>query len=353
MKRSIFIICFMLFVTLGCAMPIDMKESVDAQQMDEAADTDGDTTPDTDDLCPANPNKVKPEGPCGCGEGFIDIIGDASCSCVQDEEYICVWSNPVHDSDGDDVQDSMDECPYDPTKIKPGKCGCGISDSAPNCVYNPVTQDPPQDPAQDPAQDPPQDPSQDPSQDPPQDPDVEYCCSDTQIQCGNTAVRAYYKGIVTAKSMHIRVKPDYESRNVAYASRYDTFCIYGYADGPSADGDTIIWHAIYTPKARAYNMDGKAYLAATNTLIFPIKAKLSKDSELKSGMEEDSETVDWLSANAEVTVNDYDPDSNWFRVTVPGTDITGYLLATFKDKFMDNIKLLDGSYPDLLTCPNE
>ena len=46
MQRSIFIICFMLFATLGCAMPIDMKESVDAQQMDEAADTDGNTTPD-------------------------------------------------------------------------------------------------------------------------------------------------------------------------------------------------------------------------------------------------------------------------------------------------------------------
>ncbi len=66
-------------------------------------DSDGDGTPDCDDLCPGDPLKIDP-GICGCGVPDID-------------------------SDSDGTADCNDLCPTDPLKIDPGICGCGISDA--------------------------------------------------------------------------------------------------------------------------------------------------------------------------------------------------------------------------------
>ena len=41
----------------------------------------------------------------------------------------CPNDNP-DDSDGDGVCDSDDACPFDPNKIDPGQCGCGVDDHA-------------------------------------------------------------------------------------------------------------------------------------------------------------------------------------------------------------------------------
>jgi len=62
-------------------------------------DADGDGTPDVDDDCPNDPNKISP-GKGGCG------VSDA-------------------DTDGDGTIDVFDGCPNDPNKIEPGTTGCG------------------------------------------------------------------------------------------------------------------------------------------------------------------------------------------------------------------------------------
>lgn len=77
-------------------------------------DADGDGTPDDLDGCPFDPSKVTP-GVCGCG-------------------------TPDVDSDGDLVADCIDGCPSDPGKVSPGACGCNNpetdsdGDGTPNCV---------------------------------------------------------------------------------------------------------------------------------------------------------------------------------------------------------------------------
>ncbi|HOW73721.1 MAG TPA: thrombospondin type 3 repeat-containing protein [Phycisphaerae bacterium] len=66
------------------------------------------------DQCPADPTKTKP-GVCGCGVPDID-------------------------SDGDGVLDCLDSCPNDPGKTLAGQCGCGVPDTdsdhdgAPDCL---------------------------------------------------------------------------------------------------------------------------------------------------------------------------------------------------------------------------
>lgn len=66
-------------------------------------DSDGDGTPDVNDGCPSDPNKITP-GLCGCG------IADT-------------------DTDVDGTPDCNDSCPNDPGKIVPGICGCGVADT--------------------------------------------------------------------------------------------------------------------------------------------------------------------------------------------------------------------------------
>ncbi|UCG33852.1 MAG: hypothetical protein JSU68_04285, partial [Phycisphaerales bacterium] len=64
-------------------------------------DTDGDQTPDCNDLCPTDPDKIDP-GQCGCGV-------------------------PDTDSDGDGTADCNDQCPNEPALIEPSEPGLEVS----------------------------------------------------------------------------------------------------------------------------------------------------------------------------------------------------------------------------------
>ena len=66
-------------------------------------DGDGDGTGDACDACPADATKVDP-GQCGCGATETDSDGDGTADCV-------------------------DLCPGDPAKVAPGPCGCGALDT--------------------------------------------------------------------------------------------------------------------------------------------------------------------------------------------------------------------------------
>jgi len=93
-------------------------------------DRDGDGVPDSQDLCPDDPNKSAP-GICGCG--------------TQDT-----------DSDGDDAADCIDNCDNDPNKTGPGICGCGEPDEDSDNNQVPDCNDSfPHDPASDPSLNPP------------------------------------------------------------------------------------------------------------------------------------------------------------------------------------------------------
>ena len=68
----------------------------------DSPDSDADGTPDCDDGCPDDPEKVD-VGLCGCGISDVD-------------------------TDLDGVPDCTDGCPNDVNKTEPGVCGCGVSD---------------------------------------------------------------------------------------------------------------------------------------------------------------------------------------------------------------------------------
>jgi hypothetical protein len=99
-------------------------------------DTDGDLTPDCNDLCPTDPNKVAP-GACGCGVADTDTDGDLTpdCNdlCPNDPNKVapgvCGCGVADTDTDGDLTPDCNDLCPTDPNKIAPGVCGCGVADT--------------------------------------------------------------------------------------------------------------------------------------------------------------------------------------------------------------------------------
>ena len=100
-------------------------------------DTDGDGTPDCNDECPADPNKIV-AGECGCGvaeTGDTDGDGYHDCNdgCPTDPNKIaagiCGCGIPDTDSDGDGYPDCVDSCPADPNKFAPGICGCGVADT--------------------------------------------------------------------------------------------------------------------------------------------------------------------------------------------------------------------------------
>jgi hypothetical protein len=77
-------------------------------------DSDGDSTPNCQDACPADSQKTTP-GLCGCGTSEIDSDLDLAPNCI-------------------------DQCPNDSLKVSPGTCGCGIPETDPanngsiNCV---------------------------------------------------------------------------------------------------------------------------------------------------------------------------------------------------------------------------
>jgi hypothetical protein len=94
-------------------------------------DSDGDGTADCNDLCPNDPNKVAP-GACGCGFADVDTDGDGTLDCVDGcpndpakiAPGVCGCGVAETDGDGDGTPDCIDQCPTDPTKIVPGLCGC-------------------------------------------------------------------------------------------------------------------------------------------------------------------------------------------------------------------------------------
>ncbi|MFQ5428890.1 MAG: endonuclease/exonuclease/phosphatase family protein [Phycisphaerae bacterium] len=106
-------------------------------------DTDGDGTPDCNDGCPNDPNKIAP-GICGCGTPDTDTDGDGTpdCNdgCPNDPNKlapgICGCGTPDTDTDGDGTPDCLDLCPTDPNKTAPGQCGCGVPETAPDGDMN-------------------------------------------------------------------------------------------------------------------------------------------------------------------------------------------------------------------------
>ena len=99
------------------------------------SDSDGDGTPDSDDLCPVDPAKTSP-GACGCGVADIDSDGDGISDCddlcpvdpAKTSPGACGCGVADIDSDGDGISDCDDLCPVDPAKTSPGACGCGVAD---------------------------------------------------------------------------------------------------------------------------------------------------------------------------------------------------------------------------------
>ncbi|UCH71458.1 MAG: PKD domain-containing protein, partial [Thermoplasmatales archaeon] len=87
-------------------------------------DTDDDGVADCNDLCPYDPGKTEP-GICGCGVADTDTDDDGVADCND----ICPGYNDSVDADGDGTPDGCDGCPEDPNKVSPGACGCGVADT--------------------------------------------------------------------------------------------------------------------------------------------------------------------------------------------------------------------------------
>jgi len=78
-------------------------------------DSDGDGVDDGVDNCPDTPNP-------GQADADGDGVGDACDNCP-------AMANPAQaDVDGDGAGDACDGCPSDPNKTEPGVCGCGVPD---------------------------------------------------------------------------------------------------------------------------------------------------------------------------------------------------------------------------------
>ena len=109
----------LLIALLSFAAPVGCSYEV-------IVDSDGDTVPDIEDVCPDDPGISKDEGECGCGYRKI-----------KDK---CVYMGVLKDDDGDGMPDLYDLCPHDPGKTEPGICGCGNAeldtdnDGTPDCV---------------------------------------------------------------------------------------------------------------------------------------------------------------------------------------------------------------------------
>ena len=97
-------------------------------------DTDNDNTPDCNDLCPNDPNKTAPGScGCGVAEGTcVDCFGTPNGTGTVDACGKCIGGpNNVKsdDADNDGTPDCNDQCPNDANKIVPGTCGCGVAEN--------------------------------------------------------------------------------------------------------------------------------------------------------------------------------------------------------------------------------
>lgn len=99
-------------------------------------DMDNDGVPDCQDQCPNDPTKVMP-GVCGCGVTDTDSDGDGVDDCI-DKCPGSPDSTGAVDSDNDGVINCLDVCPHDGTRTtSAGVCGCGpIPDDTPLCLVH-------------------------------------------------------------------------------------------------------------------------------------------------------------------------------------------------------------------------
>ncbi len=90
------------------------------------SDTDGDGVQDCVDNCEeiANADQADADGD-GAGDECDDCPNDAT----KTEAGVCGCGTADADSDNDGVIDCLDECPRDAGKTSPGECGCGVADN--------------------------------------------------------------------------------------------------------------------------------------------------------------------------------------------------------------------------------
>jgi len=113
------------------------------------ADGDGDGTPNCNDLCPSNAGKIAP-GVCGCAVADTDNDGDGTPNCndscpnnaPKTSPGVCGCAVADTDNDGDGTPNCNDNCPNNAPKTAPGVCGCAVADTdsdgdgTPNCNDN-------------------------------------------------------------------------------------------------------------------------------------------------------------------------------------------------------------------------
>ncbi len=84
-------------------------------------DSDGDGTPDCNDECPDDPDKIV-AGVCGCGVADTDSDGDGVPNCV--DNCPDIPNADQTDGDNDGIGDACDE-PPSPGEVPCGDCGSG------------------------------------------------------------------------------------------------------------------------------------------------------------------------------------------------------------------------------------
>jgi hypothetical protein len=100
-------------------------------------DTDGDGVNDCLDNCPNDPNKSEP-GQCGCGEADTDSDDDGTADC---NDAFPDDPNESADSDGDGVGDNSDAFPEDPNESVDSD-GDGVGDNSDGCPNDPNKPEP-------------------------------------------------------------------------------------------------------------------------------------------------------------------------------------------------------------------